>query len=460
MNERVVSQHIQDCFVLLAITDPKFLATCRRCIKPAYFGSTITENIITLCYNYYDQFDTCPGNHFSDEVAKFLRDEDPDKAELYLAYLEKVNDLDTPNQMYVLDCMNKFVKARVYSEAAIKFVEETEKGDFEAADSVIMKAVREGVKLDDVGIRYFDVGIPTYHLTIQGEELFNLGVEVLGDRVMLKRKEVICILGGHKGKKSWFVEHLGTQACFAGLKVLHITHEMTAEQCEMRYDMTFAGVVSRDYYKEVCIATIDLEGNVTNREIRECDTIANIPKVMQGRRKMARFGGELIIKKYPMGSCSIGELERYLDYLEVFEHFIPDVVINDYPDIMKLPLGDQVAQRDRINRIYIDHKRIADERNLLMLVVSQTNRSGLEKAQPSRKDFAEDIRKLGNVDLVIALGQTREMAEEERMKLFIMAGRSDEDNFSCMIDQCIRIGRPVVNSWIPPREDEDDENNG
>jgi hypothetical protein len=233
---------------------------------------------------------------------------------------------------------------------------------------------------------------------------------------------------------------------------------MTAEQVEMRYDMTFASVVSRDYYKEVCFVTVDDEGNIINREIREMETIKNIPKVMQGRHKMARFGGELIIKKYPMGSCSIGEMERYLDYLEVFEGFVPDVIINDYPDIMKLGGGPRDEKREKINDLYIAHKRIADERNVLMLVVSQTNRTGLEKAQPSRKDFAEDIRKLGNVDLVVALGQTRQMAIDSQMCVFIMAGRSDEDNFSCMIDQNIRIGRPVVNSWIPPRpEDEDDD---
>jgi len=121
---------------------------------------------------------------------------------------------------------------------------------------------------------------------------------------------------------------------------------------------------------------------------------------------------------------------------------------------MKLPLGDTSAHRDRLNRCYIEHKQIADERNLLIIVPSQTTRDALEKARLSRKDFAEDIRKLANVDLVVALAQSENLAKEDRMRVMVMAARTDEDRFECLISQNIRIGQIVVDSWIEPRDEE------
>lgn len=454
MAENVISQHLQNCFVLLAITDKQFLAMARGCVKPAYFSSTITEDVIELCYNYYDQFNDCPGDHFHDELVKFLQGRDTKERKLYVEYLSAVSKLELPSKTYVISRVNQFIKAREFSASAIEFVKLTERGKFEEAEQLMMHALKTGIELQDVGIKYFENAVPTYYDSDSGEALMNIGIEALGDRVTLKRQQLVCILGGHKGKKSWFCVHLASRGIAAGLKVLYVSHEMTASEVETRFDMLFGGVVSKDIYKNVTFTETNHKGEITKRRTKEVGTVYNLRKVLAGRRAAKRFGGNLIIKKYPMGACSLGELNRYLDYLEIFEHFVPDIFINDYPDIMKLPLSDSTANRDRLNRCYIDLKRIADERNILIIVPSQTTREALEKAHLSRKDFAEDIRKLANVDLVIALAQSKNLAEENRMRITVMAARSDEDRSECLISQNIRIGQVVVDSWLEPRNDE------
>jgi hypothetical protein len=137
----------------------------------------------------------------------------------------------------------------------------------------------------------------------------------------------------------------------------------------------------------------------------------------------------------------------------VFERFVPDVIVNDYPDIMRLPLAESSSTRDKINQCYIELKRIADERNLAVLVPSQTTREALDKIRLSRKDFAEDIRKLANVDLVVALAQSEALAKENRMRITVLASRSDEDRYECLVSQNIRVGQAVVDSWIEPKEE-------
>ncbi len=456
MDDKAVSQHVQDCFVLLAITDEKFLATSRHCVKSSYFGSTVTESLINICYSFYDQFQKPPGDHLHDELTRFLSDKDDDTTELYIAYLQKIQQLNVPNQEYIMSRMNAFIKAREFSEAAIQFTKLAQEGKFDEGEQLMMAALKQGVALDDPGLVYFDNEIPTYIGVEAGRELIGLGIPAFGELVKLKRRQLVCILGGGKGKKSWFCLHLGAIGLHEGLNVLYVTHEMHAEEVEMRYDMMFSGLVSRAAYSRVSFVDRDDTGRITAATTEHVGTVEDIAAVQSGRRAIQRFGGKLVIKKYPMGLCTVGEFERYLDYLEVFMEFIPDIVINDYPDIMELPGSPAEIERNKINICYKHMKRIVDQRNILMLVPSQTNREALEKPYLGKKDFAEDIRKLANCDLIIGLAQSKELVRANCQRVSIIGGRSDEDGFNCLISQNIRIGAVVVDSWFE-RDDEDND---
>jgi hypothetical protein len=455
--ESSVSQHIQDCFVYLCITDHKFLSTARHCIKPEYFGSSITENIINVCYTYYDQFNVAPENHLYDEITRLVLDKGSDETELYFEYLTKITEMDKPNSTYVLSRMNEFIKAREWQTAVLEFAKLTQVGSFEQAQQLMMKALKTGVSLQETGLAYFQVATPSWATEEGGEELISLGVPIFGDRFRCKRRQLICVLGGAKGKKSWWLQWFIKQGLLGGLKVLYISHELSIAEIETRFDMMFGHLVSKEQYTNVTFTTTNEDGIVTDEYDQRVGTLDdNIQRVMKARRQVKMFGGKLIIKKYPMASCTMGEIERYLDYLEVFENFVPDIIVNDYPDIMKLPdVGGNNEERDRINEAFKHHKRIADERNILMLVASQTNREGLEKFHISKKHIGSDIRKLANSDAVIAVSQTVPMARLSQMRIFIMGGRSDEDGFGCLVSNNLRIGQVVVDSWWEPDNNEE-----
>jgi len=126
----------------------------------------------------------------------------------------------------------------------------------------------------------------------------------------------------------------------------------------------------------------------------------------------------------------MGEIERYLDWLETNHGFIPDILINDYVEKMKGMSGDR--SRDAINEAYIQHKRIADERNIVVITMSQVPRQSLEKSIISQRDApAEDARKLGNVDIGLFFGQTREQEQSNRMNVWVLVGRSQKMAFGC-----------------------------
>ncbi len=457
----LITQRIQDDFVFLAITDAKFLSIVRNSVKPRHFSSRVTEDIINLCYSYYDQFKTAPGDHFHDEVVRFLDGKDNDKSSPYIEYLKRLQEMDPPNKDYVTSRISEFVRAREFEDAAIKFVGLTKEGKYDAARDLMQVALKSGIQREEVGLKYLSVSTPTYYTgeSDGNEFLMPLGINELDDQLPrgLRRTDFVCLLGNFKGGKSWFCSFLGKEGMLRGLKVLHISHENSAEDTEMRYDMSFGGLKSYgDEYAEV--EDLDDSGNVISRENIRVGTVFEKDRVIQIRKKVRRFGGELIIKKYPMGFCTMDEIRRYLDYLETFEGFTPDIILNDYVEKMRLSSDDN--RRNEIDNIYVQSKGIADERKLLMVTVSQSTREAQEKKVLGKKDFAEDIRKLGNVDLAIGISRTKIQSSQNRMQAIILANRHGPQDFGCVLATNFNIGQFCLRSWpLKLHDDQSDDHN-
>lgn len=446
--DNYITQRIQDDFVFLSITDAKFLSLVRNSVKPRHFSSKITEDIINVCYSYYDQFKTSPGDHFRDEIVRFLDGKDNDKRSPYIEYLERLQKMDPPNKDYVISRINEFVRTREFEDAAIKFVNLTKNGKYDEARNLMYSALKSGIQKEEVGLKYLSVNTPTYYAG-EGdgnEYLMPLGIDELDSKLPrgLRRTDFVCLLGNFKGGKSWFCSFLGKEGILRGLNVLHISHENSAEDTEMRYDMSFGGLKSYgDEYAE--LEDIDDEGNVISREKVKVGSVFDKNRVMQIRKRVRRFGGQLIIKKYPMGFCTMDEIRRYLDYLETFENFTPDIILNDYVEKMKLSTDE--SRRNEIDNIYVQSKGIADERKLLMVTVSQSTRDAQEKKVLGKKDFAEDIRKLGNVDLAIGISRTKIQSSQNRMQAIILANRHGPQDFGCVLATNFNIGQFHIKSW-------------
>jgi replicative DNA helicase len=326
----------------------------------------------------------------------------------------------------------------------------TEKGDFEEAKELMQKVLKAGIHEEVVGLKYLSlVDEPSYYRKEVREIVFPTGFPII-DNVIggFRRKQFGCIFAGYKVGKTWGCIHFGTQALLSGCKVLHISHESSMEEIEKRYDMGLGGLVGTEEAREINFEKVDESGNVVERWANEVDTVYNLGKVQSVRKNVSRFGGELIIQKYPMGTCTMNELDRYLDYLETFENFVPDVFINDYVEKMKLPMSDNASPRDRINQAYIDHKRIADERNIVVITASQIKVEALEKRVVRQCEAAtEDTRKLGNIDIGFTFTQTRNQYAENRMQIYVLVSRSTKMYFGCMVSTNREIGQMVCDSW-------------
>jgi len=406
----------------------------------------VLENCVQICYDFFDLFGVAPKDHFHDELVKRLT-EVPDKDKAYYAqYLSRIQALSPPTEDYVIRRISRFIQCREFESAAIQFAELVRDGEFEEAQNLMYKALRSGVERENLGCDYlFDFSSLSRR---SHAVLVSTGVDALDKLIRgYSRSQFVCYLGGYKGKKSWALIHLAKVCVLSGLRVVYISHEMNQEQLETRFDRMYGAMTRASGKSEVVVRTRDPETGVFGKVPMVRPSVFDIGAVKRVRKVVAKFGGRLFIKKYPMGLCTTDELNRYLNYLERFEGVTPDVLINDYADIMSFK-GRGSDPRHGINENYIAHKTIADERNMLVVTASQGRREAIRKKRPSQGDVAEDVRKLGNVDVMVGVCQTDEMVNEGMGSMWVVVNRDGPMDVGCSILMNLDIGQFCSASWI------------
>ena len=446
MSSKVVSQHLQDSFLYLCITSDEFLGLVRPDLLPDFFSSSVCANCVRIVYDFWDTFKRAPKDHFHDELVKRLDDIPENDRPLYAEYLKKVQALNPPDYHYVITQVNDFVKCRELETAVIRCAELVKDGEFGDARTVMYDAFRVGVNHENMGLDYIK---DRSNLRVRGDGpnyIMSTGIEAL-DKLIggYSRSRFVCIMGGYKGNKSWALLHAAKTALMGGLKVLFVSHELTEMEVEKRMDMMWGAMVDEEEPKKVEIRTRDENGRFDDFiELRP--SVYDVGAVNKVRDVMGRMGGRLIIKKYPINTCTMAELNRYLDHLEQFCDFVPDVVINDYADIMSYT-SEFNEKRHGLNDVYLGHKTIADERNILVMTASQVTVEAIKKRRIKMSDFSEDKRKAGNVDLALAICQTDKMEEIGMMSVNVVANRSGLMNVGCTVLYNLEIGQFCLDSW-------------
>ncbi len=438
----IISKNLQNSVIYLCITDTDFLKMVSGQIVKEFFSSKQAQMCYKICHIYLIKYKRAPKNHFHDEALKYIKHLEESEREIFARYIMNIRKRKEPNKDYVLSRITTWVRERALINSVFSFAKKVEAGKFDEAESLMHEALRTGIQKQDIGLNYLKDFSRIAKRKDRPEFLTPLGIPPI-DKIIggISKTELVLLIGAYKGAKSWFGHHLSRTALLQGLNVLHVTHENSSAEVENRYDMMFGGLTTED--KEKFVEVRWMERNIIKVKKMKRGTIFDKYKVLKARKSIKMFGGNLIIKKYPMGRCTVMELESYLNYLDNFEGFSPDIVINDYADVMKL--NPEKSTRDALNDIYIELKGIADERGIAIVTMSQINREGLRAAFISGKvdgsHVAEDIRKIGNIDLGLYVVQPHEMIEDNEAVFGVFANRSGAQKISCTIGWNLAIGQ-------------------
>jgi hypothetical protein len=219
--------------------------------------------------------------------------------------------------------------------------------------------------------------------------------------------------------------------------------------------MSVAAATKRpqDTFKLVTIQTDEL-GRFLALDLQQLEkprpSLQNDKDFITNLIKSTRLGERILVKQFPNKRLTMNGLIAYLDSLETSANFIPDVLIVDQADNLRIP--GQQPLRIELGEIYQELRGLAVERNMAVATVTQSNREGVKAGSTKDTHVAEDYSKIGTVDTVLTYSQTQSEKDLGVARLFLANGRNDADKFEILITQGYSFGQFVLDSVRVPAD--------
>lgn len=450
-NERLGGALQENILTLLCFDD----ANCkivRAALTPQLFESAVFREVAGHAIDFIDTYGETIKEHLADHLEDILKGEDKRKASTYERLLTNLfASRETINSEYVVQQLHKFVRQQNIKASVIKAVEALEDGRIDDAEIELQKGLNTQSVAFEVGLRLSSVEDVGAILDNPEEEGFELGIPELDMRGLYpRRKELTMFVAARGMGKSWFVTHCVKRANLAGWSALVITLEMGEKPYGARMLQSFFSISRREAETTVTRFEKDRKGGLLDiiREKLERMTLADTDirsKLMKKIKQMFSRRAPIVIKAFPTGSLTISQLEAYLDGLERYENFIPDVMLVDYPDLMEL---DTKNLRIELGAIIQKIRGLGVKRNMATIAVTQGNRAAESATTVTTDQVAEDISKLATADLLYTYSQTPAEYALGLARLLVGKARNEGAKFSVLMTQAYALGQFCLDSVL------------
>jgi hypothetical protein len=447
-----LSNFMQENLLCLLAYDEVSIPLIQSNVKPEMFDSSFYREIATQAINFWNSYHNPIGDHLPDSLEHIWQSGDEKKIEIYKKILQSIfESKDSVNRDYVLDNLKKFVRLQDLKLGIKDAIILMQKGDVEGAEARLERSRGKRLELFDPGTMFGVDMARTFSFVESIEEsLILTGIKGLDDiECVPATKELYTMVAKSGGGKSWALVHLGKFAMMQRKSVLHITLELSEERLKARYFQTLFGLGSRSdrISQSIPIFKTDELGRLTSLDFStmgkvDCLDDANIIALL--KEKLNRiYKPKLIIKEFPSGSLTIEGLRAYIENLQTYKGFTPDIILLDYLDLMYM---DQDRMRIDLGRTAVDLRGMADEYNTAMVTVAQTNRGGEGTQLLTRKHLAEDFSKVRVSDNLITFNQTPQEEEYGLARIFVDKARNTKGNDIFLISQNLSCGQYCIDS--------------
>ena len=450
------------------IMSTPLMASCAEMGKPELFSEGVCRNVATWIWEYFQAHHEAPGRAIEDiylHKSQYLREEDSREIRMFLS---SISDAWMPTNVDLIKTqaldffkIASMKKLRDDLDRAI-LVRDTARGEALVAQYVAPAPIHSST-VSMLSPRSTSVIREAFNE--EAEVLFSFpgeAGEVLGT---FAREDFVAFGAPPKRGKSWWLTKTSTTALKEGLRVLHISLEMREAQVLRRIWQNLTGSSRKG---ETAAYSAFMETTPGHYTIVPGQLKTNTPELTDEGIKAAMdrmsmyYRGDLRVRTYAANSLTVARLKEDLDSLALYEHFIPDVIVIDYADIMKHTSAYKEI-RDRINDTWMSLRGIAQERKVLVVTATQTGRATVGgQKDADEADVAEDIRKVAHVTKMIMINQN---ATERSQGLYRLSCNTTRDEpvapSQLLCTSCLAIGEPMLDahmlSNIDYPADEDDE---
>ncbi|MDJ0953458.1 MAG: DnaB-like helicase C-terminal domain-containing protein [Acidimicrobiia bacterium] len=448
---------LQENLLTLLCFDPEHAPVIDSVVDVELFGGSVFSDVAHRASQFLQQFKEPAAEHLPDLFHDILYGKDDKQAALYARVFENMAQVyDTINAGYVMSRLSGFVRRQKLTGTVVKAAQTLQLGTEEAiaeTEMILSKGLRFGVQEFDAGA--FLYSEESFQAITQADLFFPTLIEPLDNVGMAPAPGTLLTFMSLPNKgKSWFLTHIG-KVCAAvhRLRVVHISLEMGREKQLRRYWQAYLSM-PRSHPEVVYPRLLMEEGDFSGVKRERMNRLPIIStkgsKLLRKRSQALRKSQQqILVKQFPTNSLTTLELSAWLDQLERTTRFVPDVLLVDYADIMKISAG---AVRQDTSAVYKDLRGLAVDRNMAVVTCSQSNRSGEDARMLTFKHFAEDYSKAATSDYVITYSQTPQEHKLGLARLFNAKNRDEEAMGTTLISQAYAAGQFVVDAYPLPSD--------
>lgn len=423
-------------------------------LVPPQLYDPVYKEIARAAGEYYKQYSEPPGTHTL-EIVEGLKARFPDRASHFDAvYASLLETSRVINPQYVFQQAETFVRQQRLREGIVESLEKLEAGDIDGAASAIERKLKSSHSLFDAGVRLDDTARSLGFLE-ESYKAFECGIKELDEGGLGPAARRLHIFAAPPGRgKTWWLIHLAKTLIRSKRRVLYVTLELEEKEICQRVVQSLFAASKRAQKIRVPVIKADDAGHMIDLEVVERESHLSfdqqgIRTTLESKVKKFHPGKLFYVREFPTGSLTIAELDAYLDLLESAQGFIPDVVIVDYADNMKLDTRDY---RHALSILYKDLRGIAMRRHLAMATASQINRDGAGARTSTGENIAESYDKVAHADVLLTYNQTEVEHRLNLARLYVAKGRTDRDRFSVLVAQSYATGQFALSSHRVDRE--------
>lgn len=446
-----LSVSLQENLLVLLTFNPQASSLIRNSVPSKYFSSQQYRDIAERIYAYQDQFKKPPGDHLPDMFEDELRSKEAKHAPYQDIFAAIGEQRDRVNEAYILGQLEAFVRQQSLKSSIISASEAIQEGDLDKAEVVLQDGLKTRIQAFVPGINLTEGIRSIYNKSIR-QNVLPLGIPEL-DKWDLgpAAGEFHLFIGPPKRGKTWWLVHVAKRALIHRMKVLVVTLELSEGQWAQRLIQSLFSMNRRAAEVPITRLVSDDLGRLLRFERDKLtgrlslDDHATRPAV---EKRLARMHGteNLMIKQFPAGQLTVKGLEAYLDMLERATRFIPDVIVIDYPDYMKINANNY---RLELGAVYNDLRGVAVSRHAAVVVASKSNKEGAEAKLMKGTHAGEDYSKIYTADTIMTYSQTLPEKDLGLARLFVESTRvAERDGFIVLLSQAYPVGQFCLSSTL------------
>lgn len=461
-----LSGTLQENILALLCFDQKHALLVRSALTVRHFESHVFREIAGVAMDFLDRYKEPVADHLPDHFEGILKGDDARKAKSYTQVITSLFSMrDAIKGEYVVQQLHKFVRQQTIKSTVRTIVECMEDDRIDEAEEAMQKGLNAGLVSFEAGV---DIANPKQALRFLDriEKPMRWGVDAL-ERfdVGPAPKTLFLLMGATNKGKSWGLINIGKHALLQRKSVLHLTLEMSEDKVAARYMQALFSISASEGHIRVPrfgqAQTMTIEWDEMDRPTFRDPDIEHTLETMIKRRLVRR--APLRVKGFPSGSLTMPMLRAWLDSIERFEGWSPEVIIVDTAELMALNPNDI---RGSTGRLFVDLRGLGDERDAAMVTGSQVNRGGMGKQTADETDLAEDISKAFTADTIVTYNQTELEQKMGLARLYVAKNRDGEAKMTALITQSYPMGQFCLDSrlmsdnylqTLRPRRDRDEE---